>query len=110
MTLDELINTTFEDVVLGDETTDRIRRRLDEELQDAPTAAPEIMTLEETADYLRVTPNLVYEMMGDIPCFELGGRVLFRREAVQNWIREQERRFKDELEDSDSRSDLKLCM
>jgi excisionase family DNA binding protein len=110
MDFDRLINTTFEDVVLSDETTDRIRQRLDRDLQDAPSAAPEIMTLEETAEFLRVTPNLVYELMGDIPCFELGGRILFRREAVQNWIREQERRFKDELDGSDSKSGLELCM
>lgn len=52
---------------------------------------PAIMTASELARYLRLTPELLEEYLDQIPGFELGGRLLFRRTAVDNWIAGRER-------------------
>ena len=111
MNLDELLDIGFSEVAISDTSTERMRKRLKSELIQVQQATPEIMTLEETAEYLRVTPDLVYELMGDLPCFELGGRILFRKEALEEWILKRERQFSRQLDnDVTSEPDLKLCL
>ena len=48
----------------------------------------EIMTIEEVADYLRVSERTVYEwaQKGDLPGGKLGTTWRFKREDVENWV------------------------
>lgn len=48
----------------------------------------EILTLEEVADYLKVTPRTIYTLAreGKLPAFKLGGVWRFRRSELQSWI------------------------
>jgi PTS system nitrogen regulatory IIA component len=56
---------------------------------------PEIMTLEEVAEYLRVSERTVYDwaQKGDIPCGKFGTSWRFRRREIEQWI---EKRLKGE--------------
>ncbi len=48
----------------------------------------EIMTIEEVADYLRVSERTVYDwaQKGDLPGGKLGTTWRFKREDVENWV------------------------
>lgn len=48
----------------------------------------EILTLEEVADYLRVSERTVYEWAnkGEIPCGKLGTTWRFKRSEVEKWV------------------------
>jgi len=48
----------------------------------------EIMTIEEVADYLRVSERTVYEWAkkGEIPCGKLGTSWRFKRSEIQKWL------------------------
>ncbi len=48
----------------------------------------DIMTVEEVANYIRVSERTVYEwaQKGEIPCGKLGATWRFRREEVENWL------------------------
>jgi PTS system nitrogen regulatory IIA component len=50
--------------------------------------ANQIMTLEEVADYLRVSERTVYNWVkeGKIPCGKIGGVWRFRRDLVEKWV------------------------
>jgi len=52
---------------------------------------PEIMTVQEVAEYLRVSERTVYEWAshGTIPCGKLGTTWRFKRSEVEKWIDEQ---------------------
>jgi len=49
---------------------------------------PEIMTLEEVAEYLRISERTVYDwaQKGDIPCGKLGTAWRFRRTDIEEWV------------------------
>lgn len=49
---------------------------------------PEIMTLEEVAEYLRVSERTVYDwaQKGDIPCGKFGTSWRFRRKDIEAWV------------------------
>jgi hypothetical protein len=49
-----------------------------------------VLDVEELADFLRVDPATLDRYIPDIPCFELGGKLLFRRETIEEWIRQRE--------------------
>jgi hypothetical protein len=49
-----------------------------------------VLSVEDLADYLRVDIETLEPYLADIPCFELGGKLLFRRETVEGWIRQRE--------------------
>ncbi len=106
--LKHLLDHAF-DVQLSESAETRIMDELDEELRQAFEPKP-IMTLAEVSDYLRVSPELVYELMGNIPCFELGGRVLFRKQAVDAWIIKREEQFAGEIAEFEVNRGLKLCL
>lgn len=48
----------------------------------------QLMTTAEVADYLRLKPRKVYELVhgGDIPCVRVTGKLLFPRQAVDLWL------------------------
>ena len=56
-------------------------------------AAPEIMTLAEVTEFLRVSPEALAEVADDLPAFEVGGQVRVRRARLVEWIAERERNY-----------------
>jgi len=54
---------------------------------------PEIMTLSEVAEFLRVPPDALAEVADDLPAFEIGGQVRVRRTRLIEWIAERERSY-----------------
>ncbi len=49
-----------------------------------------VLDMDELADFLRVDKDTVGAYLAEIPCFELGGKLLFRRKSVEQWIRGRE--------------------
>ena len=49
---------------------------------------PEIMTIEETALYLRISSSSLYKLAQDgrIPCQKVGRHWRFRRNAIDRWL------------------------
>ena len=49
---------------------------------------PEVMTIQETSEYLRVPLSSLYKLaqQGKIPCHKVGRHWRFRREAVERWL------------------------
>jgi excisionase family DNA binding protein len=52
----------------------------------------EFLTVEEVAEYLRLPLSTVYKLAQDkkLPGFKVGKHWRFRKEAFQEWIKEQE--------------------
>ena len=87
------------DAKLGDHALLRIQTALNEELKriDSIDASRPVMTISELADYLRVTEVTIEGYLGEVPCFELGGKLLFRREAVDKWLEAREMNYANEV-------------
>ena len=83
---------------LTDVASLKIQTKLNEELAKVAQAPPKpVMTIEEVALYLRVTTDIIGESLGDIPCFGLGNKLLFRKDAVDEWIKRKEEHFATEV-------------
>ncbi len=52
-----------------------------------------VMNLSDLAAYLRVSRETVEEYIEEIPCFQFGDQVLFRRKSVEEWIEQREQDF-----------------
>ena len=52
------------------------------------TNLPEIMTIGETAQYLRISQSSLYKLAQDgrVPCQKVGRHWRFRREALDRWL------------------------
>lgn len=55
--------------------------------------APEIMTLREVAEFLRITPDQLGEIVEELPAFELAGQIRVRRERLIEWVQQRERDY-----------------
>ena len=53
----------------------------------------EIMTLDEAADFLRITLDQLGELVEELPAFELAGQIRLRRERLIEWIQQRERDY-----------------
>ena len=86
--------STWVDRLQDDEPTRsvcvRILAEVDELLAPDLAEAPEIMTPEQLARFLRVPLAELDEVIDTIPGFEIGGELRFRRERVVEWINERE--------------------
>jgi excisionase family DNA binding protein len=53
--------------------------------------APEIMTIKELAEYLRVHPSTLYKLLrrGTLPGFRIGSDWRFHREVIDRWCSER---------------------
>jgi excisionase family DNA binding protein len=51
-----------------------------------------VLTLEETAKFLKVHPSTVYRLVKSrtIPAFKIGSDWRFNQESIQRWIEERE--------------------
>ena len=63
---------------------------------------PEVMTLQEVADFLRVTLEDLYETVDELPAFELAGRILVRRVKLLECIEHRENSYRRQVVQSDS--------
>lgn len=56
-----------------------------------PRVGDEVLTVQEVADYLKVTTKTVYEIIkqGSLPSFRVGRAVRCRRSAVESFIEQQ---------------------
>ena len=71
------------------ESIARLESRVDGGLvQSAPVK--EIMTLEEVATYLQIEPDVVWKLLNEIPHFEVGDELRFKKTSVDEWIRMKE--------------------
>ena len=66
-----------------------------EEFLDAATREPEpekeeVFTVKEAAEFLRVTPNFIYKLVGEkkIPNHHLGAKVLFIKSELLEFLKE----------------------
>lgn len=55
---------------------------------------PRIMTMEEVAKYLRLHKSTLYRLVKQevIPASKIGGRWRFRKDVIDQWLSEKERR------------------
>ena len=60
----------------------------------------EIMTLEETANFLRITSEQLGEIVEDLPAFELAGQIRVRRARLVEWIQRRERDYNRQVSES----------
>jgi hypothetical protein len=71
-----------------------------EDRQPRRTEYGPVLDFDELAGYLRVDAATLEQYVGEIPCFELGGRLLFRKAKVEEWIERHEMRVGFRLEGS----------
>ena len=67
--------------------------------------AKEIMTLEEVAAYLQIEPDVIWKLLNEIPHFEVGAELRFKKSSVDEWIRMQESGNRGDLFDWDLSAD-----
>lgn len=64
----------------------------------APTAAaprfPEVMTIDQVADYLHLHKQVVYRHVkrGNIPASRIGATIRFKKSVIDAWLEESARR------------------
>ena len=52
-----------------------------------------VLNFDELADYLRVDHETIGQYLDEIPSFELGGKLLFRKKSIEAWIESKEMGF-----------------
>ena len=52
-----------------------------------------VLNFDELADYLNVDKETVGQYLDEIPSFELGGKLLFRKKSIETWIESKETGF-----------------
>ena len=52
-----------------------------------------VMDMEELAEFLRTGAETLASYLDEIPAFELGGKLLFRRKSIEEWIARRETRL-----------------
>ena len=66
-----------------------------------------ILNIDDLSNYLRVRGDVIETYLNEIPCFELGGKILFRKEKVDEWIGKREEKFAFELLSSEIERDFR---
>ena len=64
-------------------------------MKELPKVERTTLTMKETAEYLGVSYWLVNQLVRrkQIPCARVGGRVLFRVQALDEYLKEKRRKF-----------------
>jgi len=55
--------------------------------------APEIMTLDDVAEFLRIRIDDLEDIAEELPAFELAGEIRVRRSMLLEWIEQREQRY-----------------
>ncbi|HIE25914.1 TPA: helix-turn-helix domain-containing protein, partial [Candidatus Poribacteria bacterium] len=53
----------------------------------------EIMTLDEVANYLRVDADTIWNMLDELPHFQIGYELRFKKSSIDEWINAKENRL-----------------
>jgi anti-sigma factor RsiW len=61
--------------------------------QTRPTEPGEVMTLDDVAEFLRIEPDDLADVIDELPAFEVAGKVRVRRTRLVEWIRTRERDY-----------------
>ncbi len=76
--------------VLDTEDIDQIAKRVAEIMMTLSSSNPKvddrIFSVEELAEYLRVSPKWIYDHKHELPHFKLGGRLCFRKRDIDRVI------------------------
>lgn len=70
----------------------RVRELQESQVALPPTLESEIMTIDELARYLRLSTDQIYDIIDQLPRFQIGYEYRFRRESIDQWIRSLEQR------------------
>ena len=70
----------------------RVRELEEAQIALQPVLENEIMTLDDLARYLRLSPDQIYEIIEQLPRFQIGYEYRFRRDSIDQWIRSLEQR------------------
>lgn len=64
---------------------------------------PDIMTIGETAEYLRISMSTLYKLAQDgrIPCQKVGRHWRFRRETIDRWLDERKAHHERQIPSKD---------
>jgi excisionase family DNA binding protein len=66
---------------------DKIRMIIREELHQIQTQPTEIMSVDQCAEYLNLTPQTIYKRSQiDLPCSRTGKRIYFLKADVDKWL------------------------
>lgn len=95
-TFKNLIKTDLE-ISPDEKSVQRMDMAIQNELDRQNVPCHDILTFDEVAAYLRVSADLLKDYLDELPCFELGGKLLFRKEVVVDWIDQREKRYRSEL-------------
>lgn len=68
-----------------------VRRAVSQELRGS--GAPEVMTLDEAAAFLRISLDDLEELILELPAFELAGQLRIRRSRLIEWVTARERAY-----------------
>lgn len=74
------------------EAVERTRATVAREI--ARSVPPEIMTIDEAGQMLRLSPRELEEIAPELPAFELAGQIRIRRGRLMEWIEEREKRYR----------------
>jgi excisionase family DNA binding protein len=58
-----------------------------------PESMNEIMTLDEVARYLRIDVDTVWNMLDELPHFQIGYELRFKKSSIDEWIHAKENRL-----------------
>lgn len=53
-----------------------------------------VLDFNELAEYLRIDREIIGQYLDEIPSFELGGKLLFRKKSIETWIESKETGFR----------------
>lgn len=70
----------------------RVRELEESQMALPPTLESEIMTVDELARYLRLSTDQVFEIIDQLPRFQIGYEYRFKRDSIDQWIRSLEQR------------------
>lgn len=70
----------------------RVRELEESQVALPPTLESEIMTVDELARYLRLSTDQIFDIIDQLPRFQIGYEYRFRRESIDQWIRSLEQR------------------
>jgi hypothetical protein len=89
---------SFTHIQLPDESDLRIRRNL-RTGSDQLSTRDEILDIEGVARFLKVSVTDVVDILDQLPSFEVGGKIRFRRDRIIEWIKDQEKKLVREREE-----------
>ena len=64
------------------------------------TKMSELLTFVEAKEFLRTTTSTLYRLIenGIVPASKVGGQWRFKKERLEDWLSQQEIRFKEKME------------